>query len=64
MNHIHKHSRIFKYSYSAILIAILAALIPLTAGASQIHGHLFFASKMLVGPVHTYLADDPPLIRM
>jgi hypothetical protein len=42
----------------------VAALAPAPAGASQVQGHLYFASKMLAGPVRTYLADDPRLVDM
>lgn len=57
-------NRAFKTIGVLIVAALLLIAAPEPAAASDIHGHLFFASKMLDGPTKTYLTDDPQTVRM
>ena len=57
-------NRVYKTIGLLIVAALLLIAAPESAAASNIHGHLFFASKMLDGPTKTYLTDDPKVVRM
>ena len=67
MNSSHKPKQSGRSHMNNIVLCIFVAMIifaPITASASSVHGHLFFASKMLIGPAKIYLADDPQLTNL